>query len=167
MYVYWGIDPDAEIETDSVWVFFPYYPYSNLGERVDVCLPPGAPLPSASDTVYTFNLGPWNRELDYVEYAWYDGTKTASGVDSVMGRDSAFAYLFGRMDSVAPDLYAGQVITRVASDSLWQDTCGCYVPCTDAACSGYDTVQIFLHLLPSHKSCFPRASVLCAYKDLE
>ncbi|MDE6694858.1 MAG: gliding motility-associated C-terminal domain-containing protein, partial [Bacteroidales bacterium] len=74
------------------------------------------------------------------------------------------AYLFGRMDSVAPGLYKGRVITRVASDSLWQDTCGCYVPCTDAACSGYDTVRIFLHLLPSF---LPRDSVLCAYKDLE
>ncbi|MDE5610120.1 MAG: hypothetical protein K2I66_07050, partial [Bacteroidales bacterium] len=140
--VYWGIKPDARIETDSVWVFFPQYPYSNLGERVDICLPPDAPLPSAEDTVYTFNLGPWNRELEYVEYAWFDGTKTASGSDSVVGTDSAFAYLFGRMDSVAPDLYVGRVVTRVASDSLWQDTCGCYVPCTDAACSGYDTVRI-------------------------
>ena len=165
-FIHWG---NAEIETDSVWVFFPQYPYSNLGGRVDVCLPPDAPLPSAEDTVYTFNLGPWNRELEYVEYAWFDGTKTASGADSVVGTDSVFAYLFGRMDSVSPELYAGTLVTRVASDSLWQDTCSCYIPCTDAACSGYDTVQIFLHLLPSLREnvFLPRDSVLCAHLDLD
>ena len=168
-YHYFGIKPNAEIETDSVWVFFPQYPYSNLGGRVDVCLPPGAPLPSAEDTVYTFNLGPWNRELEYVESAWFDGTKTASGGDSVVGTDSVFYYTFGKMDSVAPDLYVGQVVTRVASDSLWQDSCGCFVPCTDAACSGYDTVRIFLHLLPPLKEnvFLPLDSVLCAHLDLE
>ena len=163
IFIYWDIDPNAQIESDSVWVFFPQYPYSNLGGVVDICWPPDAPLPSADDTVYTFNLGPWNRGLEYVEYAWFDGTKASSGADSVVGRDSAFAYLFGRMDSVAPDLYTGQVITRVASDSLWQDTCGCYVPCTDAACSGYDTVKVYLHLLPSF---LPHDSVLCAHLDL-
>ncbi|MBD5397809.1 hypothetical protein HDR62_06755, partial [bacterium] len=168
-YLYFGIKPDAEIETDSVWVFFPQYPYSNLGGVVDICWPPDAPLPSADDTVYTFNLGPWNRELEYVEYAWFDGTKTALEADSIVGRDSAFAYLFGRMDSVAPDLYAGALVTRVASDSLWQDSCQCYIPCTDAACSGYDTVKIYLHLLPSlQENVFlPRDSVLCAHLDLE
>ncbi|MDE5609298.1 MAG: hypothetical protein K2I66_02805, partial [Bacteroidales bacterium] len=141
----------------------------DLGGRVDVCLPPGAPLPSAEDTVYMFNLGPWNRELEYVEYAWYDGTKDAMGVDSIVGTDSAFAYLFGRMDSVAPDLYTGTLVTRVSADSLWQDSCGCYVPCTDVACSGYDTVQIFLHLLPSLREnvFLPRDSVLCAHLDLD
>ncbi|MBD5397667.1 hypothetical protein HDR62_06035, partial [bacterium] len=168
-FIYFGIKPNAQIETDSVWVFFPQYPYSNLGGRVDVCLPPDAPLPSAEDTVQVFNLGPWNRELEYVEYAWFDGTKDILGGDSIVGTDSAFAYLFGRMDSVSPELYAGRVVTRVASDSLWQDTCGCYVPCTDAACSGYDTVRIFLHLLPSLREnvFLPRDSVLCAHLDLE
>ena len=168
-FIYFGIKPNAQIETDSVWVFFPQYPYSNLGERVDVCLPPDAPLPSAEDTVQVFNLGPWNRELEYVEYAWYDGTKDISGADSVVGWDSVFHYTFGKMDSVAPDLYSGTLVTRVASDSLWQDTCGCYVPCTDAACSGYDTVRIYLHLLPSLKEnvFLPRDSVLCAHLDLE
>ncbi|MDE5762488.1 MAG: gliding motility-associated C-terminal domain-containing protein, partial [Bacteroidales bacterium] len=167
--VYWGIKPNAQIETDSVWVFFPQYPYSNLGGRVDVCLPPGAPLPSAEDTVYTFNLGPWNRELEYVEYAWFDGTKDVAGKDSIVGTDSVFAYLFGKMDSISPDLYAGRVVTRVASDSLWQDTCQCYVSCTDAACSGYDTVRIFLHLLPTLREnvFLPRDSVLCAHLDLD
>ncbi|MDE5610341.1 MAG: gliding motility-associated C-terminal domain-containing protein [Bacteroidales bacterium] len=165
-FIYWG---NAEIETDSVWVFFPQYPYSNLGERVDVCLPSDAPLPSAEDTMQVFNLGPWNRELEYVEYAWYDGTKGASGRDSVVGTDSVFYYTFGRMDSVSPELYAGMLVTRVASDSLWQDSCGCYVPCMDAACSGYDTVRIFLHLLPSLQEnvLLPRDSVLCAHLDLE
>ena len=168
-YVYFGIKPNAQIETDSVWVFFPQYPYSNLGGRVDICLPPDAPLPSADDTVHTFNLGPWNRELEYVEYAWYDGTKTASNGDSVVGTDSVFYYTFGKMDSVAPDLYTGTLITRVASDSLWQDSCGCYIPCTDAACSGYDTVKVYLHLLPSLREnvFLPRDSVLCAHRDLE
>ncbi|MDE6694585.1 MAG: hypothetical protein K2J57_01980, partial [Bacteroidales bacterium] len=168
-YVYWGIKPDAQIETDSVWVFFPQYPYSNLGERVDICLPPDAPLPSAEDTMQVFNLGPWNRELEYVEYAWYDGTKDILGRDSVVGTDSVFYYTFGKMDSVASDLYAGRVITRVASDSLWQDTCGCYVPCTDAACSGYDTVRIYLHLLPSrsHNIFLPQSEILCAHQDID
>ncbi|MDE7338503.1 MAG: gliding motility-associated C-terminal domain-containing protein, partial [Bacteroidales bacterium] len=93
----------------------------------------------------------------------------ALGADSIVGRDSAFAYLFGRMDSVSPELYAGMLVTRVAADSLWQDTCGCYVPCTDAACSGYDTVQIYLHLLPSLREnvFLPRDSVLCAHLDLD
>ncbi|MBD5396735.1 hypothetical protein HDR62_01125, partial [bacterium] len=168
-HVYFGIKPNAQIETDSVWVFFPQYPYSNLGGVVDICWPPDAPMPSASDTVHTFNLGPWNRELEYVEYAWFDGTKDISGADSVVGRDSVFHYTFGKMDSVSPELYAGTLVTRVASDSLWQDTCGCYVPCTDAACSGYDTVRIYLHLLPSLKEnvLLPRDSVLCAHLDLE
>ena len=168
-FIYWGIKPNAQIETDSVWVFFPQYPYSNLGRVVDICWPPDAPLPAPEDTVQVFNLGPWNREIEYVEYAWFDGTKTASGADSVVGTDSVFYYTFGKMDSVAPDLYAGQVITRVASDSLWQDSCGCYVPCTDAACSGYDTVRIFLHLLPSLREnvFLPHDSVLCAHLDLE
>ena len=167
-FIYFGIKPNAQIETDSVWVFFPQYPYSNLGGRVDICLPPDAPLPSADDTVYTFNLGPWNRELEYVEYAWYDGTKTASGADSVVGTDSVFAYLFGRMDSVSPELYAGMLVTRVAADSLWQDSCGCFVKCTDDACHSYDTVQIYLHRLPSLQEnvLLPRDSVLCAHLDL-
>ncbi|MBD5396531.1 hypothetical protein HDR62_00065, partial [bacterium] len=47
-FIHWGL---AEIETDSVWVFFPQYPYSNLGGVVDICWPPDAPLPSADDTV--------------------------------------------------------------------------------------------------------------------
>ncbi|MDE5609411.1 MAG: hypothetical protein K2I66_03380, partial [Bacteroidales bacterium] len=165
-FIHWGY---PEIETDSVWVFFPQYPYSNLGGRVDICLPPDAPLPSAEDTVQVFNLGPWNRELEYVEYAWYDGTKGASGGDSVVGTDSVFYYTFGKMDSVASDLYAGRVITRVAADSLWQDTCQCYVPCTDAACSGYDTVRIYLHLLPSrsHNIFLPQSEILCAHQDID
>ena len=172
IYVYWDIDPDAQdaqIESDSVWVFFPQYPCSNLGGRVDICLPPDAPLPSASDTVYTFNLGPWNRELEYVEYAWYDGTKTASGADSVVGTDSVFAYTFGKMDSVSPELYAGTLVTRVAADSLWQDSCGCFVKCTDDACHSYDTVRIYLHRLPSLQEnvLLPRDSVLCAHLDLD
>ncbi|MBD5397352.1 hypothetical protein HDR62_04365, partial [bacterium] len=50
-YLYFGIKPNAQIETDSVWVFFPQYPYSNLGGVVDICWPPDAPLPSADDTV--------------------------------------------------------------------------------------------------------------------
>ena len=124
-YLYFGIKPNAQIETDSVWVFFPYYPYSNLGDRVDICLPPGAPLPSAEDTVHLFNLGPWNREIEYVEYAWFDGTKDISGADSVVGTDSAFAYTFGKMDSVSPEIYTGKLVTRGAADSLWQDTCQC------------------------------------------
>ncbi len=165
-HIYWGIKPDAEIETDSVWVFFPQYPYSNLGGVVDVCLPPDAPLPSPDDTIQTFNLGPWNRELDYVEYAWFDGTKDILGHDSVVGKDSAFAYLFGRMDSVSPYLYAGRVVTRVAADSLWQDSCQCFVPCTDAACNRYDTVHIYLHRLPEHNTFFPRDTFLCAHQDL-
>ncbi|MDE5574556.1 MAG: hypothetical protein K2I87_02450, partial [Bacteroidales bacterium] len=158
-----------EIESDSVWVFFPQYPYSNLGGQVDLCLPPDAPLPAAEDTLQVFNLGPWNRELDYVDYAWFDGTKEVSGRDSIVGTDSAFAYLFGRMDSVSPELYMGQVVTRVAADSLWQDSCSCYIPCTDAACSGYDTVRIYLHRLPLRKQNFflPQSEILCAHQDLE
>ena len=168
-FVYWGIKPNAEIESDSVWVFFPQYPYSNLGGRVDLCLPPDAPLPAAEDTMQVFNLGPWNRELDYVEYAWLDGTKDASGRDSIVGTDSVFAYLFGRMDSVSPELYAGMLITRVAADSLWQDSCGCFVSCTDDACHRYDTVRIYLHLLPPGDQNYflPQSEILCAHKDLE
>ena len=168
-YLYWGIKPNAEIESDSVWVFFPQYPYSNLGGRVDLCLPPDAPLPAAEDTMQVFNLGLWNRELDYVEYAWFDGTKDAMGRDSVVGTDSAFAYRFGRMDSVSPDLYAGMLVTRVAADSLWQDSCGCFVPCTDDACHRYDTVRIYLHRLPSQKQnlFLPQDTTLCAHRDLE
>ena len=167
-YVYWGIKPNAEIETDSVWVFFPQYPYSNLGGRVDLCLPPDAPLPSPQDTMHIFNLGPWNRELDYVEYAWLDGTKDAMGRDSIVGTDSAFAYLFGRMDSLSPELYAGMLVTRVAADSLWQDSCGCFVPCTDDACHRYDTVRIYLHRFPSRKQnlFLSQDTMLCAHKDL-
>ena len=167
-YVYWGIKPNAEIESDSVWVFFPQYPYSNLGGRVDLCLPPDAPLPAAEDTIQVFNLGPWNRELDYVEYAWLDGTKDAMGRDSIVGTDSAFAYLFGRMDSVSPELYVGMLVTRVAADSLWQDSCGCFVPCTDDACHRYDTVRIYLHRFPSRKQnlFLSQDTMLCAHKDL-
>ena len=169
LYVYFGIKPNAKIETDSVWVFFPQYPYSNLGGRMDVCLSHDAPLPSADDTVHTFNLGPWNRELEYVEYAWFDGTKDILGADSVMGRDSVFHYTFGKMDSVAPDLYAGRVVTHVAADSLWQDSCGCFVPCMEEACSGYDTVKIYLHRLPLRERNFflPQNEILCAHQDLE
>ena len=165
-FIHWG---NAEIESDSIWVFFPQYPYSNLGGRVDLCLPPDAPLPNADDTVHIFNLGPWNRELDYVDYAWFDGTKDISGRDSVVGTDSTFAYLFGRMDSLSPELYAGTLVTRVATDSLWQDSCQCYVPCTDDGCNGYDTVRIYLHRLPSQKQnlFLPQDTMLCAHKDLE
>ncbi|MDE7101351.1 MAG: hypothetical protein K2O37_00970, partial [Bacteroidales bacterium] len=149
-------------------MFFPQYPYSNLGGRVDICLPPDAPLPSAEDTMQVFNLGPWNRELEYVEYAWYDGTKDILGVDSVVGTDSVFAYLFGRMDSVSPELYAGMLVTRVAADSLWQDSCGCFVKCTDDACHSYDTVRVYLHRLPSLQEhvLLPRDSGLCAHREL-
>ena len=168
-YVHWGIKPNAEIESDSVWVFFPQYPYSNLGGRVDLCLPPDAPLPAAEDTIQVFNLGLWNRELDYVEYAWFDGTKDTMGRDSIVGTDSTFAYLFGRMDSLSPELYVGMLVTRVAADSLWQDSCGCFVPCTDDACHRYDTVRIYLHRLPSQKQnlFLPQDTTLCAHRDLE
>lgn len=146
LYIYWDIDPDADMETDSVWIFFPQYPYANLGGTVDICLDYGDSLPALQDTLQVFNLAPDNRELAYVVYAWFNGLKDASGKDSIVGMDSVFYYTFGMMDSVSPWLYTGSLMTRVTADSLWQDTCQCYVACEN--CYSYDTVRITLRLNP-------------------
>ena len=154
LYIYWDIAPDAEIETDSVWVFFPQYPYANLGETVNICLEYGDSLPDRQDTLQVFNLAPDNRELAYVVYAWSNGLEDVSGKDSIVGTDSVFYYTFGMMDSVNTWFYTGRLIARVAADSLWQDTCQCYVACEN--CYSYDTVLIILRLNPydGGETCF-------------
>lgn len=169
LYIYWDIDPDAEIETDSVWLFFPRYPYANLGGTVNICLDYGDSLPALQDALHVFNLAPDNRELVYVVYAWFNGLKDASGQDSIVGMDSVFYYTFGMMDSVSPWLYTGSLMTRVTADSLWQDTCQCYVACEN--CYSYDTVRITLRLNPydnGERNLFlPYDTLLCAHRDLK
>ena len=168
LYIYWDIDPDAEIETDSVWVFFPQYPYANLGETVNICLNYGDSLPERQDTLQVFNLAPDNRELAYVVYAWSNGLEDVSGKDSIVGTDSVFYYTFGMMDSVNPWLYTGCLMVRVAADSLWQDTCQCYVACEN--CYSYDTVWIMLRLNPYDRErnlFLPYDSLLCAHRDMK
>ncbi len=168
LYIYWDIDPDAGMETDSVWIFFPQYPYSNLGGAVDICLDYGESLPARQDTLKVFNLAPYNQELEYVVYAWFNGLKDVSGEDSIVSTDSIFYYTFGMMDSVSPWLYTGILATRVAVDSLWQDTCQCYVACEN--CYSYDTVRITLRLNPygGESNLFlPYDTLLCAHLDLE
>lgn len=168
LYIYWDIDPDAEIETDSLWIFFPQYPYANLGGTVNICLNYGDSLPDRQDTLQVFNLASDNRELAYVVYAWFNGLEDASGKDSIVGKDSVFYYTFGMMDSVSPWLYTGCLMARVAADSLWQDTCQCYVACEN--CYSYDTVRIMLRLNPydGERNLFlPYDTLLCSHMDLK